>query len=232
MRLACMLATALAGTACFQWEPRLRHFPEVEGFVADRDTGRPIPGALVFVTYYSANLVDGHSQYRTSWSSSEADGRFSIPGAWRVTLPRIGEPGIVVAHPTYGCWRPSAFPLSLETPLNVQLSVATLDAVESCRLWCEYCLHGDTCMKLRALMCGDEAHLLPDGSPRSTGARYRMQRLGQWRFFRGRDRIWATGEFDRGEAHGRWDFYDEDGSLIRTESYCRGRAGRCPTGLP
>lgn len=232
--IACALLAAILGSGCFRWAPWLTHFPQLDGLVRDRDTGQPIAGALVFVSYYSENLVDGHSHYRTSWSSSEADGSFSIPDSWRVTLPRLTGPSVLVVHPSYGCTFGSGFQRSSPSgPLAVELSVTELDPVESCSALCENCDHVDvfswrSCDVFRARMCGPSASLLPDGSPRASGARRGAMRVGPWKFFAARDRTWAAGEFFLGVPRGRWDFYGADGSLVRTHTYCSATRAPCP----
>lgn len=106
--LAFLAAVTLGAVACScsygpVWEPRL------EGTVVDASTGEPIVGVLVEASY--SRRIPGlfHASIRDSsqgWAYTDPDGRFVIPGRWKVAISEpltswSATPSITTYHPDY-----------------------------------------------------------------------------------------------------------------------------------
>ena len=78
----------------------------VEGVVLDKRTGEGVAGAEVFVVY---EIVQGSHRRAadTRWATTDAEGRFAIPGVFSMTLgppPSVTDRNyfVRVVHPDYG----------------------------------------------------------------------------------------------------------------------------------
>jgi hypothetical protein len=98
-----VIAFAAAACSCSQgpvWEPRL------EGRIVDEETGEPVVGVLVEASYTRVDPGLFHASIREvpqGWAYSDPDGRFVIPGKWKVQLAGSwsATPSITTYHPDY-----------------------------------------------------------------------------------------------------------------------------------
>jgi len=78
--------------------------PRIEGRVVDARTGEPVAGAGVFSGY----TYQSRYEWDVRWTTTDASGRFAIPGHFAVLFGRftfladVDGPHVSVMHPAYG----------------------------------------------------------------------------------------------------------------------------------
>lgn len=82
--------------------------PRVEGQVLDKNTRKPVEGALVFTTYEMV-WATHRRPVDTRWAQTDSEGRFAIPGHFSMTLgPPFSSTDpdffLTLVHPGYGLY--------------------------------------------------------------------------------------------------------------------------------
>jgi len=134
----CATVLALLQISCVLLPVRIA--PGVSGTVVDRESGKPVEGALVVVRFdghYDDILPDrevlGHRETKT-----DARGRFSLgplikPGIAAWPSYRTEARVVAVMSDGYRCPRPAAVPESHEVRVEIQRSLDENDRRDSCR---------------------------------------------------------------------------------------------------
>jgi hypothetical protein len=165
----------------------------IHGQVQDRDTGEPVPGVAITLSYRARDFFGGTtSLYHSDVVESDADGGFVIDGhvtpSVRMWLLATDGPFVYAHHPVYsvdrgkhddmsGAWR---FEATLLTGRVVEESVYA------------------------------------NGQPRFEGEMNAGGRNGLWVFYREDGTVTAQGQYEGGNAVGRWDWFDRAGRLVKT----------------